>query len=176
MDRLMSPGMSARGVDASLLGGTMTTKTILGLIAALTVSVGAATGADAPLQIAYPTDAQLDCAGLAAEASRMDALVAQANQQAASADGAARGAGLASTIAVEGLVRSGMLARVPGLGGFANQAAGLARQRAETVRANLAQTIQVATTRKALMSGLWSGKSCDATTAPAPGPAGPAGA
>ncbi len=148
-------------------------RTILALTAAAALAAGTATAADAPLQISYPTDAALDCAGLAAEASRMDALIAQANQQVAGADGSARGAGLASTVAVEGLARSGLLARMPGLGGFANQAAGMARQRAETVRANAAQTVQTATTRKALMSGLWSGKGCDAAPAAAP-PAAPA--
>lgn len=151
---------------------------MLALTAALMLTASAAGSAEAPLQISYPTDASLDCAGLAAEAGRMDSLIAQANQQVAGADGSAKGANLASTVAVEGLARSGLLGRMPGLGGFANQAAGLARQRAETVRANAAQTVQTATTRKALMSGLWSGKGCDAPPAAAVAtpPAAPASA
>ncbi len=98
----------------------------------------------------------------------MDVVIAETNKQVMNADGSAKGVGLASTVAVEGMLRTGLLGRVPGAGMFANQAAGMARQRAETVRAQAGQTIQTATTRKAMLGGMWSGKSCDAPAAPAP--------
>ena len=121
--------------------------------------------ADAPLQVSYAGDASMDCAAIAAESVRMDQVITQAMGQNAGADGAARGAGLASTVAVEGLARSGMLARMPGVGMFANQAANMARQHSEAVKAQAANTIQTANTRKALLSGLYAGKSCDAPPA-----------
>jgi len=117
------------------------------------------------LQVSYPTDAQLDCAGIAAEAGRMDQVIADANAQITKADGSARGAGVASSVAVEGMLRTGLLGRMPGAGQFANQAANAARQRAEQVKAEAAQTINTANTRKALLAGLYSGRSCDAPQA-----------
>ena len=111
------------------------------------------------LQVSYPTDAGMDCTAVAIESARMDQIIATANGQMASADGSAQGARLASTVAIEGLARSGMLAKMPGVGMFANQAAA---------------TVQTANTRKALLSGLYAGKSCDAPP-PAPAPAAPAG-
>jgi hypothetical protein len=131
------------------------------------------------LQVSYSTDASMDCAAVAAESARMDQLVADANARVAKADGSAQGAGLASTVAVEGMLRTGVLGRVPGAGMFANQAAGLAKQRAAQVRAEAQAAIQTATTRKAVMVGLYSGKGCDAAP-PAPAaetaPAAPTGA
>lgn len=149
----------------------MTLKRILGLTAALVIAAPVV-AAEAPLQISYPTDGQMDCPGIAAEVARMGAVIAEANKQAAGADGSARGMGLASAVAVEGLARTGVLGRMPGLGGFANKAAGMARQRAETVRASSAQTIQTAETRKAMMGGMYAGKACD--TAPLAAPEVPA--
>lgn len=122
------------------------------------------------LQVSYPTDASMDCAAIAAESGRMDQLVLDANTKVGKADGSAQGAGIASTVAVEGLMRSGMLGRVPGVGMFANQAAGMAKQRAAQVRAQAESDIQVATTRKAVMVGLYSGKGCDAPAAAAAPP------
>lgn len=155
----------------------MNLKIILSLSAALAVAAPAF-AAEAPLQISYPTDGQMDCAAIGAEVARMDAIIAQANQQVASADGSAKGAGLASTVAVEGLMRTGVLGRMPGLGQFANGAANMARQRAESVRAGAAQTIQTADTRKAVMGGMYAGKGCNAAPPPAPEapPPAPAGA
>ena len=126
------------------------------------------------LQVSYPTDAGMDCTAVAIESARMDQIIATANGQMAGADGSAQGARLASTVAMEGLARSGMLAKMPGVGMFANQAAGMARQRGESVKAQAAATVQTANTRKALLSGLYAGKSCDAPP-PAPAPAAPAG-
>ena len=145
----------------------MTMKAFLGLTAAL-VMVSPAMAAEPPLQVSYPTDGQMDCPAIVAEVARMDALIAQTNQQVASADSSAKGVGMASTVAVEGLLRTGLLGRVPGAGMFANGAANMAKQRAETVRANAAQTIQVAETRKAMMGGMYAGKACDAAPVPSP--------
>jgi len=145
----------------------------IGLAAAMLAS--SAVAAEAPLQVSYSTDASMDCTSIAAESVRMDQVIAQANGSAAGADGAARGAGLASTVAVEGLARSGALAKMPGIGMFANQAANFSRQRAEAKKAEAANTIQTANTRKALLSGLYSGKACDAPPAAAAAPAAPAG-
>ena len=144
----------------------------VGLAVAMLAS--AAVAADAPLQVSYAGDASMDCAGISAESVRMDQVIAQANAQVSGADGSARGAGLASTVAVEGMARSGMLAKMPGVGMFANQAANLARQRGEAVKAQAAATVQTANTRKALLSGLYAGKSCEAAppaSAPAAAPA-----
>jgi hypothetical protein len=145
----------------------------VGLAVAMLASTAIA--ADAPLQVSYAGDASMDCAGIAAESVRMDQVIAQANGQINGADGSARGAGLASTVAVEGLARSGALARMPGIGMFANQASNMARQRSEAVKAQAANTIQTANTRKALLSGLYAGKSCDAPPAAPVAAAAPAG-
>ena len=145
----------------------MTFKTILAVTAGLAIAAPAF-AAEPPLQVSYPTDGQMDCPSIVAEVARMDALIAQTNQQVASADGSAKGVGIASTVAVEGLLRTGLLGRVPGAGMFANGAANMAKQRAETVRVNAAQTIQVAETRKAMMGGMYAGKACNAAPVPAP--------
>lgn len=144
----------------------------IGLAAGL--FAGAAGAAEAPLQVSYSTDASMDCTAIAGESVRMDQLIAGANGQINGADGAQKGAGLAGALASEGLARSGVLARAPGLGMLANQAQSMARQRAEAQKAQAAALIQTATTRKALLAGLYAGKTCDAAPAPAPAPA-PAG-
>lgn len=136
-------------------------KTVLGLTAALSLAAAPAL-AQQPLEVSYPGDASMDCTAIAAEVARMDGVIADANAQVNKADGSARGAGMASTVAVEGMLRTGVLGRMPGLGQFANAASNMARQNAEKVRANAGQTIQTATTRKAMMSGLYAGKSCNA--------------
>lgn len=145
----------------------------VGLAAAMLAT--SAFGAEPVLQVSYATDASMDCAAIASESVRMDQVITAANGQISGADGAQRGAGLASTVAVEGLARSGALARMPGIGMFANQAASMARQRGEAVKAQAANTIQTASTRKALLSGLYSGKGCDAPQPAAPAAAAPAG-
>jgi hypothetical protein len=127
------------------------------------------------LQVSYPGDAAMDCVALSTEAGRMDQLMADANAQVGKANGTAQGAGLASTVAVEGMLRTGVLGRVPGAGMFANSMANAAKQRAAQVQAQAQETIQTATTRKALLAGLYSGKGCDAAppppAAPSPEPA-----
>jgi len=139
---------------------------ILVLAVAAATLAGGAASAEA-LQVNYPGDASMGCSALAAEASRMDQLMADANAQVGKANGSAQGAGLASTVAVEGMLRTGMLGRVPGAGMFANNMASMAKQRAAQVQAQAQETIQTATTRKALLAGLYSGKGCDA---PPPAP------
>ncbi len=139
---------------------------IIGLAAASLVAGSASAQA---LQVSYPGDASMDCTAIAAEGSRMDLLVADANAQAAKASGSAQGASVASSVAMQGLMRTGMLGRVPGAGMFANNMASAAKQRADQVQAQSQQTIQTASTRKALLAGLYAGKSCDA-----PQPAQPA--
>lgn len=148
------------------MGASM--RKILILAAATALMAGPATAQ--ALQVNYPGDASMDCPALAAEASRMDQLMADANAQVSKANGTAQGAGLASTVAVEGMLRTGMLGRVPGAGMFANNMANAAKQRAAQVQAQTQETIQTATTRKALLAGLYSGKGCDAAP-PAPAPA-----
>lgn len=140
-------------------------KTLIIGLAATALFAGSASAQ--ALQVSYPGDASMDCAAIAAEGSRMDQLMANANAQVSKANGSAQGAGLASTVAVEGLLRTGMLGRVPGAGMFANNMANMAKQRAAQVQAQAQETIQTATTRKALMAGLYSGKSCDAVPAAA---------
>jgi len=132
-------------------------------VAAATLLAGSASAQ--ALQVSYPGDASMDCAAIAAEGGRMDQLMADANAQVSKANGSAQGAGLASTVAVEGMMRTGLLGRVPGAGMFANNMANMAKQRAAQVQAQAQETIQTATTRKALLAGLYSGKSCDAVPA-----------
>ena len=142
----------------------------LGVVCALIA--GPAFAAES-LQISYAGDAQMDCAAVAAESGRMDQIIADASAQASKADGSAKGAGLAGTVAVEGMLRTGLLGRMPGLGQAANQMSSMARQRAEQVKVQAGETINTANTRKALLAGLYSGKGCDA--APVAQAAAPAG-
>ncbi|WP_296597122.1 hypothetical protein [Phenylobacterium sp.] len=140
---------------------------ILGAAAAALVAGPASAQA---LQVSYPGDASMTCTALSTEASRMDQLMADANAQVSKANGTAQGANLASTVAVEGMLRTGVLGRVPGAGMFANNMAAAAKQRAAQVQAQAQETIQTATTRKALIAGLYSGKGCDAPPAAPPVP------
>lgn len=147
------------------MGETM--RDILALTAAAAAFLAGPAAAQA-LQVSYPGDAAMTCSALSAEALRMDQVVADANAQVSKANGTAQGANLASTVAVEGMLRTGVLGRVPGAGMFANNMASVAKQRAAQVQAQAQDTIQTATTRKALIAGLYSGKGCDAPAAPAP--------
>lgn len=144
---------------------------VIGTGAAMAFIAASAMAADAPLQVSYPGDATMSCPAIAAENARMDQVIYDSNQQAAKAEGGAQGAGMASTVAVEGMLRTGLLGRVPGAGMFANNAAAMARQRAEAVKAQAAERIQTANTRKAMLAGLYAGKSCDAPPPPPPEPA-----
>jgi hypothetical protein len=155
------------------MGENMQKLFIVGVAAAALFAGSASAQA---LQVSYPGDASMDCAAIAAEGGRMDQLMANANTQVSKANGSAQGAGLASTVAVEGMLRTGMLGRVPGAGMFANNMASMAKQRAAQVQAQAQETIQTATTRKALLAGLYSGKGCDAVPAAPAAQAEPAAA
>ena len=130
-----------------------------------TLLVAPALAADQTLQISYPTDGGMTCEQLNAEVARMDQVTAAANQAAGGAQGANTAAGIGSTLAIEGAARSGLLGRVPGLGLFANGAANLARQNAEAKQKQAEETVRTATTRRALMTGLYQGKNCLAAPA-----------
>jgi len=143
--------------------------------AAISAALVAAAGSSAaqPLQVSYPTDSSLNCEQLSAEVARMDQIMGASAQGVASAEGSARAANLGATVAIEGLARSGALARMPGLGMFANAANGMARQSAATKQKQHEDEIRTAETRRAVMSGLYQGKSCGApqpgaASAPAP--------
>ncbi|MGA0605293.1 hypothetical protein ACO2Q0_04765 [Phenylobacterium sp. VNQ135] len=138
------------------------------LAAVLALAAAPAVGAESQLQVSYPTDASLDCSGLAAELARAEQAIADANNKISSANGAARGAGAAGTLAVEGLMRSGLLSRAPGLGGLANQASYAAKQRAATAQQQAADQIRVAETRRAMLAGMSAGKACGAPVAVPP--------
>lgn len=138
--------------------------------AVMALFAASAVAADAPLQVSYPGDATMDCAAIAGESARMDQVIYASNDEITKADGGARGASMASSVAVEGMLRTGLLGRAPGLGMFANNAASMAKQRAEAVKAQAAERIQTANTRKALLAGLYAGKSCDAPPPPPPAP------
>ena len=140
------------------------------LLAAAAAVLAAGPASAQALQVSYPGDASMDCATLATEAGRMDLLITDANAQVAKANGSAQGANLASTVAIQGMMRTGMLGRVPGAGMFANNMANAAKTRAAQVQAQSQETVQTATTRKALLAGLYSGKGCDAVPQPAPAP------
>ena len=133
-----------------------------------TLMFGPVLAAEPVLQISYPTDGAMTCEQMNAEVARMDQIVATSNQAAGGAQGAATAANLGATVAIEGALRTGVLGRVPGLGMFANGAANLARQNAEAKQKAAEETIRTATTRRALMTGLYQGKNCAAAPAAAP--------
>jgi len=131
----------------------------LALIGALTAAGQA--GAQG-LQITTPMDGAMSCEQLTAEIARMEQTMGAANATMASADGAARAANLGATIGVEAALRSGALARMPGLGRFAAMASNAAQTAAANKAQEGAQAIQIAQQRRAIMSGLYQGKSCGA--------------
>lgn len=139
--------------------------TVLATTAFTLAFATAALAADPPLQMSYPTDASLDCAAIAAEMARMDSVIVGAGGQITSANGQAQAANLGASVAVNGALYSGALGKVPGLGMFANKAAQLAQKRAADKAKEQEAVIQTANARKALLTGLFQGKSCGATAA-----------
>lgn len=125
----------------------------------------AATSAHAQLQASYPADAAMSCEQISAEMVRMDQMMGVSNGAIASAEAGARGAETAASLGVNAALYSGALARVPGLGMFANAAASQARAAAQAKAQREAQTIQVAQQRRAIMGGLYQGKCGAAATA-----------
>ncbi len=140
------------------------TKLVAAFAAVLAVTATAA-HAQTQLQLSYPTDASMSCEQINAEMAHMDQVMGVSNGAIANAEGAARGAETAASLGVNAALYSGALSRVPGLGMFANAAASQARASAQAKAQREAQTIQVAQQRRAVMGGLYQGKSCGA---PAP--------
>ena len=142
--------------------------TICAAVALCFAFSASAFAADPPLQMSYPSDASLDCAGVTAEMGRMDSLILAAGGQISSANGQAQAANLGASAAINGALYSGALGKVPGLGMFANKAAQLAQKRAADKAKAQEAVIQTANARKALLTGIFQGKSCGATAATTP--------
>lgn len=143
-------------------------------IVALMVGSAAVAG-EPPLQISYPGDAQMDCAGLTTEISRMEGIMGISSQAAASAQGSARAAEIGASVGINAALYSGALGSVPGLGLFGNAAAAAAKQRAAAKEAAAKEQIRTAETRRAMLMGMHAGKACGvAVAAPAAVPATPA--
>jgi hypothetical protein len=143
--------------------------------AALLFAAGSTAAQTAPpLQVTYPTDPMMTCEQLAAEVGRMDQIMGLNAQGIASAQSGAQAANLGQTVAIEGLARSGVLGRMPGIGMFANAASGMAKQSAAAKQKQHEDEMQTAQTRKTVMIGLYQGRACgmpQPQAAPAPTPA-----
>ncbi len=140
---------------------------LIATFAAAGIALAASTAHAQTLQISYPADASMSCEQISAEMVRMDQMMSASNSSIASAEAGALGAETAASVGVNAALYSGALGRVPGLGLFANAAAGQARKAAQDKAAREAQTIQVAQQRRAVMGGLFQGKSCGAPAATA---------
>lgn len=144
----------------------ITTKRIIaGLVAAGAV-VAASQASAQSLQLTTPMDASMTCDQINAEIARMDQVMGISNGAIASAEGAARGAETAASLGVNAALYSGALGRVPGLGMFANAAAAQAKASAAARAQREGQNIQVAQQRRAIMSGIYQGKNCNAAATP----------
>jgi len=130
--------------------------------AALVLAAGSSAAQAPPLQVTYPTDPSMTCEQLVSEVARMDQLMTANAQGMASAQGGAQAANLGQTVAIEGLARSGVLGRMPGIGMFANAAGGMAKQSAAAKQKLLQDEMQTAQTRKTVMIGLYQGRGCGA--------------
>jgi len=139
------------------------------IAAAASLAATAAFAAAPPLQISYPTDGSLSCDALLAEVARMDELMGVSAGSASSAEGTARATEMGAAAALTGALHTGALGRVPGLGMFANQASAAARRRADEEAARHQEMMRTAEARRALVSGLYQGRNCDAPP-PAPEP------
>jgi len=142
---------------------TTTSRIIAGLAAAGLVAAASQAGAQS-LQLTTPMDASMTCDQINAEIARMDQVMGVSNGAIASAEGAARGAEAAASLGVNAALYSGALGRVPGLGMFANAAAAQAKASAAAKAQREGQNIQIAQQRRAIMSGLYQGKGCNAAT------------
>jgi hypothetical protein len=130
----------------------------------------AAMAAEPPLQISYPTDGGLSCDGLTTEIARMDSIMGISSDAAAQAQGTARATELGVGVATNAALYSGALGRVPGLGMFGNAAASVAKSRAAAKEAEAAERIRTAENRRAMLMGMYAGKSCNAPPAAPPAP------
>lgn len=143
---------------------TTTTRIIAGLALASSVALSGVASAQT-LQLSYPTDGTMTCEQINAEIARMDQLTSASNSAIASADGTAKAANLGATVAVEAALRSGALGRMPGLGRFASMAAAQAQSSAAARAERENQNIQLAQQRRAIMGGLYQGRSCNTLAA-----------
>lgn len=146
---------------------TTTKQIITGLALIGAMATSGQAGAQG-LQITTPMDGSMSCEQLTGEIARMEQAMGAANATMASADGAARAANLGATIGVEAALRSGALARMPGLGRFASMASNAAQTAAANRAQEGAQAIQIAQQRRAIMSGLYQGKGCGAAATVTP--------
>lgn len=145
---------------------TTTTSRIIAGLATVGVVVAASQASAQSLQMTTPMDASMTCDQINAEIARMDQVMGVSNGAIASAEGAARGAETAASLGVNAALYSGALGRVPGLGMFANAAAAQAKASAAARAQREGQNIQVAQQRRAIMSGLYQGKSCATAATP----------
>ncbi|HEX6866675.1 MAG TPA: hypothetical protein VF122_05540 [Caulobacteraceae bacterium] len=127
---------------------------------------GSAIAGEPPLQISYPTDGSLDCAGLNAEIARMDGIMGVSNDEIAGAQGSARAADIGASAAINGALYSGALGRAPGLGLLGNAMASGAKSRAAAKEAEAKERIRTAETRRAMLMGIYQGRNCGAPAAP----------
>ncbi|CAN5473808.1 hypothetical protein BH10PSE4_BH10PSE4_26540 [soil metagenome] len=112
------------------------------------------------LQVSQAGDAQLSCEQLQAEVARMDQMMGASNTAISGAEGSSRMAQTGASLGLNAAMRSGALARMPGLGMFANAAASAARASAEAKVAHEGEQIAIAQQRRAIMNGVYQGKGC----------------
>ncbi len=127
---------------------------------ALTAAAPGAALAQAPLQVSQAGDAQMSCEQLQAEVARMDQMMGASNTAISGAEGSARMTQTGASLGLNAAMRSGALARMPGLGMFANAAANAARASAEAKVAREGEQIAIAQQRRAIMNGVYQGKGC----------------
>lgn len=156
-ERLTTPACVALSVTLSV-----------GMALAMPGAAHAQRRAEPPLNVSYPTDAALTCDQLTAEIARMEEIAGASAQNAEAARGQGQMAESVAGMAVNAAYHTGALARVPGLGMFANAAGATARRNAEARAQAEAQRIQVADQRRTLLSGIYQGRQCGLAPAPAP--------
>lgn len=150
---------------------TMMKKTTA-LRSCLAVAATLAIGTPALAQYGLPggsPDAAMSCEQIMGEIARMDQTMGLANAAIANANGAAQAADTGVALGMEAALRSGALAKMPGLGRFAGMAAQAAKASAAAKAEQGAQSVQAAQQRRAVMAGLYQGRSCG-TTAPMTAP------
>ncbi|HYG27878.1 MAG TPA: hypothetical protein VD906_13335 [Caulobacteraceae bacterium] len=137
---------------------------------ALVFAATSAVAAEPQLQISYPTDGALDCAGLTTEIARMDGIMGVSSDTARKAEGTGKAVELGTSAAINGALYSGALGAVPGAGLLANGLGGFAKNRAAAKKKQAEETQRTAETRRAMLMGIYQGKSCATATAAAAEP------
>ncbi|PWE17104.1 hypothetical protein DDZ18_10420 [Marinicauda salina] len=130
------------------------------LVACATTSNSTQAALEPALQVSYPGDADMSCAELETEIARMEQMMADAQQGAASAEASEQVAGAAGAAAVSAAGYSGALGRAPGLGILANAASGVAADRARAEAERRAENARTAELRRTSLNGLHAGKGC----------------